>query len=77
MGSELISEGLTDGANRLQESVAGCLRAEYPTGNWRRQLGAGLEGSQQYAEKMGDQWGDRAAPSKVETPSSQCGFHLR
>lgn len=38
---ELISEGLTDVDNRLQESAAGSLRTEYPGGNWKEMVGSG------------------------------------
>lgn len=39
-GVELISEGLTDVDNGLQESAAGSLRTEYPSGHWKEMVGS-------------------------------------
>lgn len=62
MGSELISEGLTDGANRLQESVAGCLRAEYPTGNWKKTVGSRARRKSTVCRKDGRPVGRQGSP---------------
>lgn len=85
---ELVSEGLTDVENRLQETAAGCLRTEYPAGKWKETVGSGARRKSTVCRKrckMRDQWGDRTAllkprhlhPSVFSVLDEALGFSWR